>query len=41
MLTGLGDLMRDLQQQPDGVDLVIGKPITLAAFREAIARVTA
>jgi signal transduction histidine kinase len=41
MLTGLGDLMRDLDQQPDGVDLVIGKPVTLAAFREAIARVTA
>jgi signal transduction histidine kinase len=39
MLTGLGDLMHDLQQQPEGVDLVIGKPVTLAAFRAAIARV--
>jgi signal transduction histidine kinase/CheY-like chemotaxis protein len=41
MLTGLGDLMHDMAEQPEGVDLVVGKPVTLAGFREAIARVTA
>jgi signal transduction histidine kinase len=41
MLTGLGDLMHDMAEQPEGVDMVIGKPVTLADFRDAIARVIA
>jgi CheY-like chemotaxis protein len=40
MLTGFGGFMRTMGEMPDGVDLVIGKPITLAALREAMAEVT-
>jgi CheY-like chemotaxis protein/anti-sigma regulatory factor (Ser/Thr protein kinase) len=40
MLTGLGDLMHELDERPAGVDLVISKPVTLAGFREAIVQVT-
>jgi len=39
MLTGLGDLMRELDERPPGVDLVIGKPIGLAGLRTAVASV--
>ena len=39
MLTGLGDLMNELDERPEGVDLVIAKPVTLANFRDAINRV--
>jgi signal transduction histidine kinase len=41
MLTGLGHLMHEIEEQPPGVDLVVPKPVTLAAFRAAIAQVTA
>ena len=37
MLTGFADLMEAADQQPSGVDLVIGKPTTLARLRVAIA----
>ena len=41
MLTGFGELMNAAGEQPDGVDAVVGKPITLDALRAAIALVTA
>jgi len=41
MLTGFGELMKVKGEQPKGVDLVLSKPLTLAACREAIARVSA
>jgi DNA-binding NtrC family response regulator len=37
MLTGFGDLMEAADQQPEGVDLVIPKPTTLARLRLAVA----
>jgi DNA-binding response OmpR family regulator len=40
MLTGLGDLMQELDERPDGVDRVVSKPVTLATFREAIRQAT-
>jgi signal transduction histidine kinase/ActR/RegA family two-component response regulator len=39
MLTGLGGLMRELEERPPGVTTVIPKPVTLSAFRAAIADV--
>jgi signal transduction histidine kinase len=36
MLTGFGDLMNGAGEMPPGVDLVVGKPFTLATLREAI-----
>ncbi|MCC7369416.1 MAG: response regulator [Chloroflexi bacterium] len=36
MLTGLGDLMNEVGERPTGVDLVIGKPVTLAELRAAV-----
>jgi len=36
MLTGLGSLMRELDERPPGVSVVIAKPVTLSAFRDAI-----
>ncbi|MEK7214917.1 MAG: ATP-binding protein, partial [Chloroflexota bacterium] len=38
MLTGFGDLMQARGEQPEGVDAVVSKPVTLAALREALAR---
>ena len=35
MLTGFADLMEAADQRPSGVDLVIGKPTTLARLRGA------
>jgi PAS domain S-box-containing protein len=39
MLTGFGELMDVTGQRPGGVDLVVGKPITLAGLRAAVAAV--
>jgi DNA-binding response OmpR family regulator len=36
MLTGLGDLMNEVGERPDGVDLVVAKPVTLAELRAAL-----
>jgi signal transduction histidine kinase len=36
LLTGFGDLMAGSGEQPPGVDLVVSKPFTLAALRNAI-----
>lgn len=38
LLTGFGDLMSGAGEQPEGVDLVVGKPFTLATLRTAIAK---
>lgn len=40
MLTGLGHLMHETGELPPGIDLVLAKPVTLADFRAAVARVT-
>jgi PAS domain S-box-containing protein len=40
MLTGFADLMGGVDERPAGVDLVIGKPTTLARLRVAIATLT-
>ena len=37
MLTGFGDLMQDSGECPVGVDRIVSKPVTLSAFRQAIA----
>ncbi len=39
LLTGFGDLMNGAGEQPEGVDLVVGKPFTMTALRDAIAKV--
>ena len=39
LLTGFGDLMTGAGEQPEGVDLVVGKPFTLTTLRNAIAKV--
>ena len=39
LLTGFGDLMNDKGERPDGVDLVIGKPVTRLELRGALADV--
>ena len=40
MLTGFGEMMETSEERPAGVDLVIGKPVTLRALRDALATVT-
>jgi len=40
LLTGFGDLMNGAGEKPDGVDLVVSKPFTLATLRSAIAKLT-
>ncbi|MBC8229705.1 response regulator [bacterium] len=37
MLTGFGDIMAAQGTMPEGVDFLLSKPITLTAFREALA----
>jgi PAS domain S-box-containing protein len=39
MLTGLGDLMNEVGERPEGVDLVVAKPVTLAELRAAVTMV--
>ena len=39
LLTGFGDLMNGAGEQPEGVDLVVGKPFTMNALRDAIAKI--
>ena len=41
MLTGFGDLMDARGERPEGVDAVIGKPVSLDALGEALRLVTA
>jgi CheY-like chemotaxis protein len=40
LLTGFGDLMNAAGEKPDGVDLVVKKPIRLAALREVLVKMT-
>ena len=35
MLTGLGNMMRT-DEKPQGVDLVLGKPVTMDMLRQAL-----
>jgi signal transduction histidine kinase/DNA-binding response OmpR family regulator len=39
LLTGLGEMLRASGEQPEGVDLVVAKPISIAALQKAIAQV--
>jgi PAS domain S-box-containing protein len=41
MLTGFGSMMIAGEEKPPGVDMVVGKPVTMAQLRQAIAKVTA
>ena len=41
LLTGFGDLMSDQGEQPEGVDLILSKPVTLSALRNAMAKLIA
>ena len=40
LLTGFGDLMNAAGEKPDGVDLVVKKPIRLSTLREVLAKMT-
>jgi FixJ family two-component response regulator len=40
MLTGFGDFMNAADERPQGVDVVVGKPIRIDALRDAIAMAT-
>jgi signal transduction histidine kinase len=40
LLTGFGDLMSGSGEHPEGVELVVSKPFTLATLRNAIAKAT-
>lgn len=37
LITGFGDIMNAAGEKPDGVDLILGKPITLNQLRQAVA----
>lgn len=37
MLTGFGDIMAVTDETPAGIDLVLGKPVTMAGLRQALA----
>ena len=36
MLTGFGGMMKDANEKPAAVDLVVGKPVTIGDLREAL-----
>ncbi|MDD4870492.1 MAG: PAS domain-containing protein [Kiritimatiellae bacterium] len=36
MLTGFGHVMKDLQQRPAGVDLIVSKPVTRDSLRDSL-----
>jgi ligand-binding sensor domain-containing protein/signal transduction histidine kinase/CheY-like chemotaxis protein len=38
LLTGFGEMMADQDERPEGVDLIVGKPVTIDALREAITK---
>jgi hypothetical protein len=40
MLTGFGDFMNVADERPVGVDVVVSKPMTMGALRDAIAAAT-
>jgi len=41
MLTGFGDMMKYVGEIPEGVDILLSKPITLNDFRDALAKAAA
>jgi ligand-binding sensor domain-containing protein/signal transduction histidine kinase/CheY-like chemotaxis protein len=41
LLTGFGELMADHGERPEGVDLILSKPVTLDALRDALEKLTA
>ena len=41
MLTGFGSIMHAADEKPAGVDLVLGKPVTINALRTALSKVVA
>jgi PAS domain S-box-containing protein len=41
MLTGFGSMMDAVDEKPAGVDLVVGKPVTISALRTALSKVVA
>lgn len=41
LLTGFNDMMNDKNELPAGVDVIVGKPVTRYAFRDAIAKAMA
>jgi CheY-like chemotaxis protein len=41
MLTGFGSMMDAADEKPAGVDLVLGKPVTINALRTALSKVVA
>jgi PAS domain S-box-containing protein len=40
LLTGLGEMLRASGEQPEGVDLVVAKPIRMAALQRAVAQIS-
>jgi hypothetical protein len=41
MVTGFGKIMEAGDERPEGVDLVLHKPLTLPELRQAMAQVSA
>ncbi len=41
LLTGFGELMADQGERPEGVDMIVSKPLTLETLREAMAKLIA
>src|SRR6266404_474591 len=41
LLTGFGSMMQAAGEQPAGVDLIVGKPVTILGLREAVAKAVA
>lgn len=41
LLTGFGDIMQAIGEVPEGVDMVLGKPMTAAKLRQVVTEVTA
>ena len=41
LITGYGDLMRQAQHAPNGVDVILSKPFRLSQFRDTLASVVA
>ena len=39
LLTGFGDMMKECGDCPDGVDLIVGKPVSIKELRAALASV--
>jgi FixJ family two-component response regulator len=41
LLTGTGERMIERNERPDGVDLVVSKPVTMKTLRDAVASLMA